>query len=385
MQQLIHGYAIVVSVVSAYVLLVAVINLASFLLIRSKPSVRSGGLVSVLIPARNEEAIIEECLSGLLDQSYKNYEVIVLDDNSTDNTLKILKRLEAQHERLRVLEAREKPERWKGKTYAVQQLAEAADGEYLYIVDADTKHDRDAVSWAVSQLQERNLDAFSGMPVQITRTFAEKLLVPIVYLPIVFVPLLIFNRRRPRRPAFGVGQFFVFRKECFFQLGGMHRVKSKITKDLAMSSLLKREGYRFQFLDTRGHVSCRMYGSFREVINGFTKNMYDLAGIAPAFTAIGAPVIPVLFTIPSIGLLAVVTAAVLVPGGAINWLLVAAVLTFFVAWGIHLIYQKQSFWSVFLAPVFFAVLSVLIYYGLGRYLRGRRPVWKSRKVARSGS
>ena len=380
-----NGYAIGIAAVSGYVLLIAAINLVYFSRIRRDPTVRDGGMVSVLIPARNEADGIEECLAGLFDQSYADYEIIVYDDDSTDETLEILKRLEGDHDRLRVIEGKEKPPEWKGKAFAVQKLAEEARGEYLYIVDADTQHGREAVSWAVTQLEERKLDAFSGMPRQITHSFAEKLLVPIIYLPIVFFPLPLFNARRLRRLGFGIGQFFMFRRSCFFESGGMHPVKEKITEDLAMSLRLKRRGYRFEFLDTRSNVCCRMYGGFRDSIEGFTKNLYDLASIVPIFTAVATVFILFLFLVPTLLLIGTGIAAVVLPAFTVNWILVGAVAAFLGGWGAHLLYQRQSFWIIFLAPLFFGFLAVLIYYALDRYFKGKKPVWKSRKVDLSGT
>lgn len=380
-----NGYAIVIAAVSGYVLLTAVINLVYFARVRRVPTIRDGGMVSVLIPARNEEDSIEECLAGLFDQDYENYEIIVFDDDSTDDTLGILRRLEGEHDRLRVIEGKEKPPEWKGKAFGVQKLAEAARGEYLYIVDADTKHGREAVSWAVTQIERRKLDAFSGLPKQITRSFAEKLLVPIIYLPTVFFPLPLFNSRRLRRLGFGIGQFFMFRRDCFFDFGGMHPVKEEITEDLAMSLMLKRRGYRFEFIDTRGHVGCRMYGGFRESIEGFTKNLYDLASIVPVFTAVATPIILFLFMFPTLLLIGTGIAAIVIPACTVNWILVGAVAAFFIGWGAHLLYQRQSFWIIFLSPLFFGFLVVLVYYALDRYFKGKKPVWKSRKVDLSKS
>jgi chlorobactene glucosyltransferase len=375
-----NGYAIVIAAVSAYVLLTAVINLVYFARVRRSPTIRGGALVSVLIPARNEEDSIEECLTGLFDQTYDNYEIVVFDDDSTDDTLEILRRLEKEHDKLRVVEGKEKPPEWKGKAFAVQKLAEAARGQYLYIVDADTQHDREAISWAVTQIEERELDVFSGLPRQITRSFAEKLLVPIIYLPTVFFPLPLFNARRLRRLGFGIGQFFMFRRDCFFEFGGMQPVKEEITEDLAMSLMLKRRGYRFEFIDTRGHVRCRMYGGFRDSIEGFTKNLYDLASVVPIFTAVATPIILFLFMIPTLLLIGTGIAAIVLPTCTVNWILLGAVVAFFLGWGAHLLYQRQSFWIIFLAPLFFGFLAVLIYYALDRYFKGKKPVWKSRKV-----
>lgn len=375
-----NGYAVLIAAVSGYMLITAALNLVYFLRIPKKTKIIDGGMVSVLIPARDEAESIGDCLDGLLEQKYGDYEIIVLDDDSTDETLEILKRYEQKHSRLRILEGGDKPPEWKGKAFAVQQLAEAARGDYLYIVDADTQHSKGALNWAVTQMERRDLEAFSAMPKQITHSFAEKLLVPIVYLPILFLPVQLFNARRIKRLGFGIGQFFMFRKEAFFRLGGMHSVKDRITEDLALSIQLKQQGFKYQFLDSRGHICCRMYGGFRDSIEGFTKNLYDLASYIPIFTAIATPVILFLFMAPTLVLLGTGIAAAVIPAYTVNWILVAAVAAFFTAWGAHLLYQKQSFWIIFFAPLFFGFFVVLVYYALDRYFKGKKTVWKSREV-----
>ena len=385
LQSVLSAYGMAVAAVSGYLLLVAALNILYFLRIPAQPDSREGPLVSVLVPARNEEASIAECLESLMRQNYRSCEIIVLDDGSTDRTPEILRDLEKHSDRLRVIRGRDKPEEWKGKAFAVQQLAEAAQGEYLYMADADTKHGPDAVSWAVSRLERRNLDAFSAMPRQVTRSFAEKLLVPMVYLPLIFIPVQLFNSFRLRALSFGFGQLFVFRRESFFRFGGMKPVKEEITEDVALGRKLQRRGYRYQYLYAGGHVRCRMYGGLRESIEGFTKNIYDIVSSVPVLAACLAPIVLLLFVLPALLLAANAAAAGFVPAWTPNPILLAAVVMFLVSWGTHLLYYRQSVWLVLLAPVFFAFFVVLVYYALDRYRRGKKPVWKSRKVHASGS
>lgn len=385
MQSILNGYGIVFAAVSGYLLLVALLNIAYSLRMPGRPQKKTGPLVSVLIPARNEADTIGECLEGLVGQTYENYEIVVLDDGSTDDTPKILESYEKRYEHLRVIRGKEKPTDWKGKAFAVQQLAEAADGEYLYIVDADTRHGPDAVSWAVSLLELRNLEAFSAMPRQITVSFAEKLLVPIVFLPIVFVPLQLFNASHLRFLSFGIGQFFMFRRKSFFRFGGMETVKDEITEDLALSREFKRRGFRYEYLCAGDNVSCRMYGGFRESVQGFTKNIYDIVAKAPIAIALVAPVVLILFVFPFLVLAGTALAAVMIPAWTVNWILLTGAALFLAGWGIHLFYYKQTFLSIFLAPIFFGFLVALVYHALSLYHRGKKPVWKSRKVQAAGS
>ena len=381
---ILNWWGVVVIVVSGYLLLVAALNMGYFLFIPRKSDRRGGLMVSVLIPARNEADTIGECLDGLLEQSYDNYEIIVLNDDSSDETPAILRDYDKRHDRLRIIEGKQKPDDWKGKAFAVQQLAEAARGEYLYVVDADTTHGPEAVSWAVSMLEERHLDAFSAMARQVTVTFAEKLLVPIVYLPLIFVPVQLFNAPRLRSVSFGVGQFFVFRKSSFLGAGGMEPVKEEITEDVALSRELKKQGYRYEYFYSKGHVSCRMYGGLRQTIKGLHKNIYDIVTSIPLLAAALAPILLLLFTLPALALVANVVAA-FVAGVAVNVLLLVGLAVFLAGWAVHLIYYKQAVWVVLLAPVFFGFFVALVYYALNHYQRGKKPVWKSRKVRASGS
>lgn len=382
---ILNGWGLAVAAVSGYLLVVAAFNLVYFLAMPGKPERSSGPMVSVLIPARNEAATIAECLDGLLEQTYESYEIVVLDDDSTDDTPRILRDYEEKHDRLRVIRGKQKPDGWKGKAFAVQQLAEAARGEYLYVADADTQHGPEAVSWAVSQLEQRNLDAFSAMARQLTATFAEKLLVPIVYLPLVFVPVQLFNAPRLRSVSFGVGQFFMFRKSSFFRFGAMEPVKEEITEDVALSRELKQRGYRYQYFYSKGHVSCRMYGGFRESVEGFTKNIYDIVATVPVLAACLAPLLLLLFVLPPLFLAANALAAAALPAVAVNPVLLSGVALFLASWGIQLLYYRQSVWIVPLAPVFFSFLVALVYYALNRYRKGEKPVWKSRKVHAAGA
>lgn len=380
-----HVYGLAIAVLSGYLLITAVLNILYFLSISKRSPVKNGPKVSVLIPARNEEDSIGRCLDGLLHQDYSDYEIIVLDDNSTDGTPDILKKYRDTHENLKVIKGKEKPDEWKGKAFALQQLAEAAEGEYLYIADADTVHGTNAVSWAVSRLQEKNLDAFSAMPRQLTLSFAEKLLVPIVYLPVIFVPVQLINAAGLKDVSFGIGQFFMFRKDAFFRFGGMKEVKDEITEDLAMSRKLKRRGFRYRYYDSRDRFRCRMYGGYRETIEGFTKNLYDKVSAAPELIAVLIPLLFFFLFLPGMLFISLSAAALFIPAWPVHWIFLGGAAAFLTAWSLHFIYFRQAFWMIFAAPLFIGFFSVMVYYALIRYFRGEKPVWKSRKVDLSGT
>ena len=179
----------IVTVYGCAVIIVAlyffILNLLNSIWIRNhtqKTYTVSGPKVSVLIPARNEEKNIEACVVSFLRQSYQNYEIIVLDDNSEDATGQILERLQKENPSiLRIIKGKPLKTGWNGKPYAMHQLTDAAQGEIFLCTDADTVHSKDSVAWAVTQLEYFHADMISGYVNEKLETFGECMTVPVMY------------------------------------------------------------------------------------------------------------------------------------------------------------------------------------------------------------
>ncbi len=153
--------------------------------------------VSVLLPARNEEAVIGDCVRSLLAQDYPDFEVLVLDDGSTDGTGDVLAALARTDDRLRVLSGQPLPEGWLGKHWACQQLAEAATGELLLFTDADTVHHPQALRLGVAAMEAERADLMSGFLRQRLLTWGERLTVPAIFWCFFsFLPLALAHRVR---------------------------------------------------------------------------------------------------------------------------------------------------------------------------------------------
>ena len=166
--------------------------------------------VSVLVPARNEEANIGDCVRSLLSQDYPDFEVIVLDDGSRDRTGEILAELAARDPRLRVIAGRELPAGWLGKHWACQQLGEAADGELLLFTDADTRHGPRSLWNGAAASLAQGADLLTAFPRQEVVTWSEKLVVPFFPWSLLsFLPLALAYR--VRSPAFcaAIGQYML--------------------------------------------------------------------------------------------------------------------------------------------------------------------------------
>lgn len=374
-------YGIITLAAGLYVLGITLWNLIYKLKIPKHGADTEGPLVSVCIPARDEEKNIAGCLDSLLCQTYKNIEIIVCDDGSSDGTWEILTAYAAKHASIRVFKGKNKPSSWNGKSYALQQCADAARGDILYTTDADTRHSPEAAAWAVERLKERNIDAFTAMPRQQTSTLGEKLVVPMVYLPAFLAPFALLNNHRLKGAVFGIGQLFVFRTEAFRAVGGMEPVRGHITDDVAMGRVLRNAGFRYEFLDSRGHVECRMYGNFADSVRGFLKNFYEIVSVAPYLIVLSLLIgIFSLIVIPPAG--AVLAALGVLPGG---FVFVVPALLFLIGWGINLLYYRTPIYTAPLYPVFFIVIAVMLCISLVQVRSGREPVWKARVVGASSA
>lgn len=239
--------------------------------------------VSILIPARNEEKRIRPLIESLVLQDYPHYEILVLDDRSTDQTLKLLLGFAKKHKQLRVLRGRELPSGWLGKPWACQQLSQKAKGDWFLYTDADTWHGPDMLKRSVEFAEKKKADALSLMNRQVTGTWMEKLVVPVMVFSLVaHLPgAWALNPRSPFRRFAGVGgQFILVRRKVYQALGGHGSVRNEIVEDLSLGRELVRKGFRVLLGNGSDFTHCRMYGKAREVWEGFSKNMFPATGFS---------------------------------------------------------------------------------------------------------
>jgi len=364
-------------IVSSYFFLLSLANHYEMWRFTHGPEIFDGPLVSVLIPARNEEKNIERCLNSLRNQFYKNFEILVLNDNSTDGTGKILDRIACEDTRIRVFTGSPLPDDWYGKPYALHQLSANARGDILIFTDADTIHSPSSISWAVTNIQCLKADMISGYIGQVFLKFGEIITVPLMFFLTGFVIPLFLNRfTKMTCFSAAVGQFIVIKHEVFKAIGGCTEFKKKTSEDIYMSRLVKRRGYSTRFINITEHVNCRMYDGYKNAVEGIGKNIFDFLGknTLVIFLMFVAVLFFLFFPFP------------LLIGGIITnspWtihILIVNIL-YSLTWLFTFLGQRLNWLYGLLWPIFFLNLLYMAAWSWFRTVSGRGFLWKDRKVS----
>ena len=223
--------------------------------------------VSILIPARNEEKNIERCVKSIISQNYPNFELIILNDNSTDRTPEILKRLKDSYGNIKIIDNINLEDGWIGKTNACQKLYKESKGEIVIFVDADTYHKEDSVLKAVSFLLKTESHLITIFPQEIVETFLEKLIIPFMNFALIsFYPLL----------PFANGQFMVYKRDVLDKINGFQKIKDEVLDDIKMVNLFRKNKYKVSVLSGKSISYCRMYYDRKSLFQGFLKSYFAI-------------------------------------------------------------------------------------------------------------
>jgi chlorobactene glucosyltransferase len=231
-------------------------------------------MVSIIVPMRNEERNARQCIEGLISQKYRNFEVIVVDDRSEDNTLAILKEFASKHSNFKLIEGTPTPEGWIGKNHALWQGVREAKGNWILFVDADTISENYMLPSAIKFVEDNSIDMLSLSPFQILETFWERVVQPVIFSSLYFA----FQQKKINDPkskeAAAIGQFILIRRSAYEDTGGHSSIKNKIVEDFALAQLVKGSGYRLCVMRGISLIRTRMYTNFDELWEGWTKNLF---------------------------------------------------------------------------------------------------------------
>lgn len=240
--------------------------------------------VSVLLPLRDEAHRVTACLRGLLaamDAAGGDVELVVLDDESTDGTADVVRRVVGDDDRVRLLRGGGPPPGWLGKPHACQQLADLADpaSTVLVFVDADVVLAPCALRSAVALLRRTGLDLVSPYPRQLAGTVAERLVQPLLQWSwLTTLPLRAAERSARESLVAANGQLLVVDAGAYRRAGGHVAVRSEVLDDIALLRAFKRSGARGVVADGTHLATCRMYDGWVEVRDGYTKSLWSAFG-----------------------------------------------------------------------------------------------------------
>jgi glycosyltransferase involved in cell wall biosynthesis len=249
----------------------------------------AGPVLTICIPARNEERNVEAVVRGALANADVPLEVLVYDDQSTDRTPAIVAALRGEDARVRAVTTEPLPAGWNGKQWGCERMGQAARGQWLLFTDADVRFTPDCFARALAEAARLDAALLSTIPREETGTFLERLVVPMIHW-MLFSWLPMPRMRATNDPATsaGCGQFLLVRRDAWLAAGGHAAFRDSMHDGIKLPRNVRRAGFHTDLYDGSDTVSCRMYRSAGETWRGFTKNAYE---------GLGSPVVLVVFTV----------------------------------------------------------------------------------------
>lgn len=352
-----------------------------------------GPLVSLCIPARNEAGNLEACVRGVLacegplraalgprGGEASVLEVLVYDDQSTDETPGILSRMVQEDGRVRAVRVEALPEGWNGKQHACWRMAHAAKGLWLGFTDADVRFEPEALAASLRQAARTRSGLISGFPRQETGTLSEALVVPMIFFILFsYLPFVKMRRSNDASASAGCGQFLLARRDAYDAAGGHGAFKNSMHDGIKLPRNVRRAGYHTDLVDATDLMRCRMYRGWRQTWRGFAKNAYE---------GLGTPVLLVVLTaMHAVGhVLPWIALAWLVAEGSHSPALTIAV----AACGTQLIQRivlaqklRTSVVGAVLHPLGVVLMTCIQWHSLWLHVTGRRS-WRGRMATTAG-
>jgi chlorobactene glucosyltransferase len=324
-------------------------------------------LVSILIPARNEEDNILNLLTSIQRQDYQNYEVIILDDDSSDRTYELCEKFASKYPEFRVIKGKELTGSWLGKNYACYQLAQQAKGDFLLFVDADVQVRNGAINSAVHRMYFRKLALLSLFTNQQMNSFGEMTTVPLMHFILLnLLPLRLVYLSKNSTVAAASGQFMLFEAEAYRQNNWHQVTKEKIVEDVEIMKNIKSAGFNGESLLANNMVSCRMYHNYTSAIDGFGKNFlaafnYNIfAFLVFLILLVGGPMM--VFTTLNLNLITMMIALIILTRTMIS-----------------LLAGQSAVRNIVLHPIQMFSMLFIAFSAIQRYLT-KTTVWKGRKI-----
>lgn len=359
-----------------------------------KKPLKNPPLVTVVIPSRNEETRIGNCIKTLQLQSYPNLEIIIVDD-STDNTVNVINEIAKGDKRFKIIKQEKLAEGWVGKPFALQQGSKIAKGEWLLFIDADTYYDPAIIERSIEYALEKKLDMLSVAPRHICKSFWEKVIQPI---PLGAIPALLplAKTNDPKsNVALAIGPFIMIKHSTFKKLDGYQTIKGFINDDTRLAKLVKSSGYKIGIANAQSMMNLKMYDKFSEIWQGWSKNVFlgmvqnrQIKSKLSQFLLLVA-IVFVLFDLlvfPSLALLITILMSIIMQSFTWQYFFIFLVFTWLLS-NISLIFVQMShkIGKARYAPLTLLIGGIVfigIFLNSGiKTLTGKKVTWKGRKYS----
>jgi chlorobactene glucosyltransferase len=317
--------------------------------------------VTIIIPAKDEEGRIAQCLASALGQDYPQFQVLAVNDRSADSTGRIMDEMAAANARMRVLHITDLPEGWTGKNNALHRAVREVNGQWLLFIDSDVILEPGALSQTLQIAMSRNYDMLSLILKSETRGFWESLLVPLASAAFGSAYMMGLSNSQSNKYFFGNGQFMLIEREIYDRIGGHESVKAQYNEDMAIARIMKLSGLRPRIFWGTNLGSVRMYDSLAKIMRGWSRIFFGSSSGSPwrilcllavivlgCFSAYGAV---------GWGIYRLIHPAVF--PGAVGWLAAAAVHIGLMLVLIGIIYRWMGNQAIY-APTFFVTVWFLL-------------------------
>ncbi len=333
--------------------------------------------VSILIPARNEAHNIGRTVQALLAQGYPEFELLLLDDHSTDTTVQMAAATAQGDPRFRLIAGATLPVGWSGKNWACHQLAQQARYDTLLFTDADVAWQPNALPALIAMQQSTQTGLLTVWPTQITQTWAERLVVPLMTFAVwAYLPVNFAHHSPYPLAAAANGQCMLFQRHTYQACGGHAAVRNRVLDDVLLAQRVKAAGHLLRMADSAGLITCRMYHNWQEVLHGYAKNILAGHGASPLLLILSSLFHLTLFVGPWLWLI------LGAPEGTTGWPLwpLALILAGILVRGMTAYSTRQRIYDSLWMPLSVLLMTDIAWQALWWQWRNGGPQWKGRHL-----
>ena len=338
-------------------------------------------IVSILVPARNDEGNIKQCLQSLVDQNYEALEILVLDDRSTDKTAKIIKDVSSSSAKIKFLEGTPLPKGWVGKNWACHQLSKQATGELILFIDADTILSQGSVLAAVTAHQKKDVDLLTIIPHRTASCLTERLMFPLMdWALFCWIPMKLAHKIQTPHLSATFGQFMLFNSASYRKIGGHEKIFDNPLDDFALGRLIMKRGLTWALIGGSTDISVLPYKGNVAAFKAVSRSVFPALYYRISTLLILSFVILLLGVVPPLTL---AISAVVYPENNDFFLILASSTAFVTAtWFIVCRKFKHRVLMVPFYPISMSLMVLAAFHSLFTHGLGT-TTWKDRRVSRA--